>query len=125
VIYSFKPNISKSADRKERLKFVAVQVMDFLMENPQISRISMLGDMTKPKAMDNTMGTVYGFAGSIADGKPTENGIKDAFMLTVILQESFLRKDVLKMSLGVDFYNKTERDGYINRVVDKVIGSGE
>lgn len=123
VIYSFKPGVCKSSDRMEIIKCIAKQVMDFLMENQQISRISILGDLTNPKAVDNTMGTVLGFAGCISKGKPTEKDIRNAFMLTTILQESFLRKDILKTSLKIDFYDKSERDSYIDNVIDKVIGN--
>lgn len=123
VIISFKPDIGENIDRLNRLKLVAKQVMDFLMENPQISRISILGDLINPKETDNTMGTVFGFAGGV-DKKPSENDILDAFMLTAVLQESFLRRDILKKCMNVDFYDKSERDSYINKIIDKIFGNG-
>lgn len=122
VIYSFKPDVCNSDNSIEIVKCVAKQVMDFLMDNQQISRISIIGDLSNPKAADNTMGTVIGFAGCLSKGKPTEEDIRSAFMLTSILQESFLRKDLLKSSLGIDFYDKSERDSYIDSIIDKVIG---
>lgn len=125
VISSFRPDVEKSGNRVEILQRVAKQVMDFLMDNQQISKISILGDLTHPKEMDNTMGTVLGFAGSVSDKKPSENDIKRAFMLTAILQESFLRKDILKLSLGVDFYDKSERDNYIDYIINRLMGNEE
>ena len=121
VVTSFKPELCESSGPSEVLKCVAKQVMDFLMENPQISRISILGDLTSPKETDNTMGTVMGFAKSIPSDRPLETRLRDAFMLTAILQESFLRKDVLKRTLGIDFYIKSERDAYIDLIIEKVM----
>lgn len=124
VIGSFKPQLSDENDRLYRVKYVAKQVMDFLMQNREISRISILGDMANPKARDNTMGTVRGFAWCISGGTPGEEERREAFLVTAFLQESFLRRDVLSETLGVDFYDKAERDGYIDGMIDKIITNG-
>ncbi len=46
----------------------AKQVMDFLMDNMQISKISILGDLKNPREKDNSMGTALGFAHCMAGG---------------------------------------------------------
>lgn len=38
---------------------------------------------------------------------------------TAVLQEAFLRKDCLKYSLGIDFYDKEQRDVFINDIVER------
>lgn len=125
VIRSFSPDIAEGASRTEKLKRVTKQVMDFLMENQQVSRISILGDMTSPKATDNTMNSVRGFAGTISQGKPTQEDMQKAFMLAAMLQGAFLRKDVLNEALGIDLYRKDERDCYIDTMIEQLMGDGE
>lgn len=122
VIHSFRPEPGKEMNPLEITKSVTKQVMDFLMGNQQISKLSILGDLKAPEAMDNTMKTVMGFAACISAGKPSWEDKQNAFLLTAILQESFLRKDVLNRSLGIDFHDKRERDAYIDKVIDKVMG---
>lgn len=121
VITSFKPKIDVGNSKKSITCCVACQVMDFLMENQQISRMSILTDLKNPREKDNTMGTVRGFAASMSSMNPTRRDIESAFMLTAILQEAFLRKDVLKQTIGVDFYDKTERDMYIERIINRIM----
>ncbi len=124
VISSFKPDIGESLPRIDRIKLIAKLVMDFLMSSQQISRISILGDMSNPKELDNTTRTIYGFAGGGLKEKPSDEDIHEAFILTSILQQSFLRRDLLKKSMNVDFYEKKERDIYIDRIVDTIYGNG-
>jgi len=124
VIRSFAPGPCPGGGRAGMLKQVAKQVVDFLMANPQVSRISILGDLTQPKEKDNTMGTVWGFAGCMTENRPEKKDVMDAFLLTAVLQASFLRKDVLKATLGVDFYDKAQRDAYIGLVADQLTGLG-
>lgn len=124
VIHSFRPGPCESESRAGILKHVAKQVADFLMDNPQISRISILGDLKQPREKDNTMGAVWGFAGCMPGRRPREEDILSAFLLTAVLQESFLRRDVLQANLGVDFYDKAQRDAYIDFVVDRLTGFG-
>jgi len=118
VIHSFRP-LCDSDDPIERTKYVAKQVMDFLLENSQISRVSILGDLKQPKAMDNTMKTVIGFGTSLSVGQVTAGHTIDSFLITAVLQAAFLRKDVLKESLGIDFNDKEQRDGFIDTIVER------
>lgn len=120
VIYSFKPSNGNLVPGKDHLKMVAKQVMDFLMDNQQISKISILGDKLNPKEMDNSMNTVRGFCKSITNNEPTNSELMKCYCLTSVLQDSFLRKDVLKSSIGVDFYEKSDRDVYIDCMIDTI-----
>lgn len=121
VITSFKPRVEVVNTQKSIICFVAYQVMDFLMDNQEISRMSILADLKKPKENDNTMGTVRGFAARMLCNNSSGLNLENAFMLTAILQESFLRKDVLKQTIGIDFNNKTERDMYIERIINRFL----
>jgi AcrR family transcriptional regulator len=103
-------------------KYVVKQVVDFLMENKQISKISILSDLKNPKEKDNSMDSALGFAYCMSGGKNPDKYLIKAFYLMSIIQESFLRKDVLVKNIGVDFYDKEQRDNYINEMIDIVMG---
>lgn len=119
VIGAFRPSVIESRDSKEITKSVAKQVIDFLMDNQQISKVSILGDLKHPKAIDNTMKTVLGFATHLSGGQITQEYKVNAFMITSALQEAFLRKDCLKDSLGIDFYDKEQRDLFIDHIIER------
>lgn len=116
VISVFHPEITHQLDEIDRLKEVSKQVMDFLMANPEVSRISILGDLDHPKIMDNTMKTVLGFLTTFHTKK--ENIKTLTYCFTLILQGMFLRKDVTKESLGLDYKDKEERDAFIDLLIE-------
>lgn len=119
VISSFRPQACESKEPIEITKYVAKQVMDFLMDNKQISRVSILGDLKQPSVTDNTMKTVLGFAKSLSGGQPTDKHTISSFMITSVLQEAFLRKDILKDCIGVDFNSKEQRDNFIDYIIER------
>lgn len=57
----------------------------------------------------------------MSGGVNPEKYLKKAFIMVSILQESFLRKDILNKEIGVDFFDKNQRDIYINEVVNMVM----
>lgn len=123
VIKSFKPDVNDELSSINRLKKVTKMVASFLIQNPSVSKISILGDMNAPKAVDNTMKTVNGFLFSMEDYNiPKEEKMLLSFALTSILQAAFLRKDTMKESLGIDFKSKEEREIFIDFMIDRLFG---
>lgn len=123
VVHSFQVEGFEVLEPLYRTKLVAIQVVKFLMENQSISRISILGDMKEPKEKDNTVGTAIGLAYCMAsDGGSYSSYLKKAFLLVSILQVSFLRKNMLQHEIGVDFYEESQRNEYINSIVEMVMG---
>lgn len=118
VITVFRPKINEESDEISRLKEVAKQVMDFLMANPEISKISIFGDMVTPRIMDNTMKTVIGFIETLNTEKKEIKLITYCF--TLVLQGIFLRKDMTNDLIGFDFYDKMERDTFIDFIIDRM-----
>lgn len=116
VISSFRPTLDESMDEVKKTQEVAKSVMDFLMANPEISRISILSDMNNPKSADNTMRTVAGFAHRLSgrDGRIT------AFMLTAVMQGAFLRRELFGDLFGVDFFDKGARDAFLSDAVERL-----
>lgn len=125
VIDAFQPVLPADASLREKLNRIASQVTDFLIDNPQISRISILGDMRNPDARDNTMGTVFGLSNTISGGaSDRESGLR-AFCLVAILQAAFLRKDVILETMGLDYHNKQDRDAFLARAVKWILNEEE
>ena len=110
VVGSFVPKLPPEAGKAERLGKVAAQVADYLEDHPQISRISILGDLNAPDARDNTMGTTRGFSRTVSQDADDPNVMIRSFCLTAILQSAFLRRDVLKESIGVDWNDASQRE---------------
>ena len=119
VIRTFSPETNESQTPVEITKCVARQVMDFLMDNSQIARVSIMGDCRQPKTADNTMKTVLGFAHCLSGGQITDMHTKSAFMITSVLQAAFLRKDVLRECLHVDFYDSEQRGLFIDQLIER------
>lgn len=120
VIDSFQPGLVADKDPVETTKRVAKLVMDFLMANPEIAKISILGDLKHPGKADNTMGTVHGFERRLSgDNAHDPRSRTGAFMITAVMQVAFLRKEVLRETIGIDFSDKAQRDACIDDLVER------
>ena len=122
VVTTFHPALPPGATRTQALGATAKQVADFLFAHPQISRISILGDLQTPGKADNTAGTVQGFAAVLSGGKPTGEQLAAAFTLTSVLQTAFLRRTLLLQTTGLDLNHKLVRDGWIDSLVATITG---
>ncbi len=116
VVGSFVPQLPQDASKAERLGKVAAQVADYLDGHPQISRISILGDFNEPGARDNTIKTAIGFSKTVLRDVEDPDAMIRSFCLAAILQSVFLRKDMLKESIGVDWNSSAERESFFLRV---------
>lgn len=119
VIGTFRPDLEDSEDCVETTKRVAKQVMDFLMDHPEISKISILGDLKQPQERDNTMSTVYGFGRRLSGGSMQRTHMIHSFMITAVMQVAFLRRDLLLSTLGLDLYDKAQRDAFIDDLIER------
>ena len=125
VIFSFSPELPKTAQTPvERLKYKAKMVMDFLIKNPAVSRLSMLGDFNNPKKTDNTMKSSLDCSKTL-DGlaAPEKERLVLSFALTSVMQTLFLRKDLGKELFGYDIHIKKQRDELIDLLVGNLFGT--
>lgn len=126
VTGSFKPQLEQDATDEQRLGDNLKLVADFLTGNPSVSRISILGDYSKPSTNDNTMRTVDGLCRLLSlnnEGCTSEQKLA-MFALVSTLQTAFLRRDMIGELFGFDFNVKEERDQFIEVLVKQVIGGG-
>lgn len=123
VVMCFAPdkknyNEKDGLDDKERLADWGKQVYDFLFDNYAISKISILGDMQNYQAKSNSVYTQMGFSMAIRNDIGEENKKLLAFILTSTMQVAFLSGTSSKEILGYDLTIKSERDRYIDRLVE-------
>jgi AcrR family transcriptional regulator len=119
VIMGTKPYMEQLSPM-EKLKTSVKIPIDFLMENPDISKISILGDFIQGQQNDNTFKTLaryYHYASGV-------DASEDIFFKTVFLihglQGIFLRRELYKDTF--DFSNKGERDRLIDTLVEEIFG---
>lgn len=122
VVRSFVPELPQEAGRAEKLGAVAAQVASYLDQHPQISRISILGDFATPSAQDNTINTARGFCKTATGEIDDPDALIRSFCLTAVLQSAFLRRDVLKDSIGVDWQDEEQRRMFFQRVSGWLLG---
>lgn len=123
VVMCFSPDKNKYNEKgsladKERLADWAKQVYDFLFDNYAISSISILGDMQNYQAKSNSVYTQKGFSMAIRNDIKEDNKRLLTFMLTSTMQVAFLSGSSSNEILGYDLTIKTERDRYIDTLVD-------
>lgn len=123
VVMCFSPDKKNYNERdgladKERLADWAKQVYDFLFDNYAISSISILGDMQNYQAKSNSVYTQKGLSMAIRNDIGEENKRLLAFMLTSTMQVAFLSGSSSKEILGYDLTIKSERDRYIDILVE-------
>ena len=119
VIAQSKPNM-ENLSPMEKLKCSVKIPIDFLMSNPDISKISILGDLAQGQQADNTFQTLaryYHYAKEVDFSE--DNYFKTVFLIHG-LQGIFLRWELYKDKF--DFSNKEERDNLIDALVEKIFG---
>ncbi|MDP4153555.1 MAG: helix-turn-helix domain-containing protein [Bacillota bacterium] len=112
---------------EEKLRIMAKYTCGFLAENENISRISILTDMSSTFANDNTLQTVKAFLPIVKEvcyGKSDEDIKEKTYFLTLSLQGLFLRSRKLKEEMDFDFFNKGQRDKMVDKIIDLIIKNG-
>lgn len=125
VIAAFSPE-TQAQSPVARLKHSAKLVMDFLVENPAVARISMLSDYKNPKGDDNTMKSAMSVKLVLgSSGLPEKEQLILAFALTSVMQALFLRKDRSGEVFGYDVNIKEQRDDVLNLLIESIFGELE
>ena len=105
----------------ELIKMMVKSFADFMADFPHISRISILNDLHNPGTEDNMSQTINGLSPYIGEalGKNGKNGkaYKTAWVIVSTIQTIFLRSGQFSRDGGFDFFNKSERDAYIDTLV--------
>ena len=86
----------------EKLEYLGNMTLDFLFEHYVVSKISVLTDMQCPKENDNTYRTYA------------------AYLITV-MQQMFLRYEIISQTLGIDLRQKEKRKDFHTKVLHDIL----
>ncbi len=111
-------------DPATRLRVMLQSASDFLADYPRISRLSVLADLRRPDAVDNTMQTVSGVLPFLQQRFPTvepEHLSLVALEVVMCMQGAFLRADMLRTSVGFDFHDPRQRHEWVDSLLDRAL----
>lgn len=121
VIAQSKPDMANLSPMEKLKRSVKIPV-DFLADNPEISKISILNDLCEGQKDDNTFKTLARYNFYASNLKLKEDTFFKAVFLIHGLQGIFLRRELYKDKF--DFSDKAQRDVLIDNLVEKLFGEG-
>jgi AcrR family transcriptional regulator len=110
----------------EKLRYMAKSTCSYLDAHENLSRISIVTDMTSHQKKDNTSQTAAAyyplFRNACPDSMSDEEVKRRTYLMILTLQAFFLRSTVLKDEIGIDFHHPEERDQLVDDIIDKYLG---
>lgn len=109
----------------DKLVFLGNMTLDYLFEHYEISKISILSDIENPEENDNTDRTFKAYVPIIKLIKPElqENEVKKlAFQLVIVMQQAFVRHDIIFREFGIDLKDKNQRVEFHRNMINKILG---
>lgn len=109
----------------EKLRVMAKLTCDYLKANENISRISILTDLSNSSVIDNTSQTIAAYLPLVKDVCPPDMGHQEVMikmnMLILSLQGFFLRSTAQNKDIALDFHNKEQRDKIVDKIIDTIL----
>ena len=118
------PYVKYREDPVKMLKEAVKQPADYLAENPNIARVSILSDMTDPMENDLAIQTMLYWRPAAKASFPLKSEVEVGLILwkiSCLIQTAFLRSKNFKAQTGFDYFNKVERDRFIDDHIDKLL----
>ena len=119
VISGSKPDLERLSPI-ERLKTSVKIPIDFLIDNQEVSKISILDDLMNGQFEDNSFKTLEKFYYHVNNLNLNEDDYFRTVFLLHGLQGIFLRWQLYKNNF--DFSDKVARDKLLNNLLDKLFG---
>ncbi len=104
-----------SRENKEPIASFTLGVFKFLLENSEISKISMLSDLSHPSIKNNSSISYRAILRSLP--KDDLSNIK-AFMFLSTLQSAFLTRKITKELLDLDLNNFDDYQHFFNLIIE-------
>ena len=104
-----------SSENNEPISSFTLGVFKFLLENHEISKISMLSDLSHPNIKSNSSISYRAILRSLP--KDNLNKIK-AFMFLSTLQSAFLTREITKELLDLDLNNFDDYQHFFNSIIE-------
>ncbi|SHJ69329.1 transcriptional regulator, TetR family [Geosporobacter subterraneus DSM 17957] len=123
LIDQFEP-LSHSLDMEpiERLRCIFKSAASFIVENPGISRISMINDLTAGFIGDNSDQAAKVYLKILKEAYGESKTDQEIYMIMHMLMSSmqvaFLRNNVIKKHTGIDFANREKIEKFIDNIFD-------
>lgn len=120
VVYEFRPNTQNKQDVLECMVDSTVQVFEFLFQNPAISRISILNDISNPSEQSNTIRSqqrICDVLGNDMDAHKT----MFSFVLVSVMQMAFLTKQYGHLMCGYSMDTPESRAAFISNLVSMLL----
>lgn len=120
-------NIREKTERLtpfEKLEYLGNMTLDFLFNHYAVSRISILTDMQTPSGNDNTFRTYAAYLPLVAACRPDwdEAALKrKTFCLITIMQQMFLRHEILSQTLGIDLSIRENRKTFHTQILHDIL----
>lgn len=127
VISNFEP-LYKSLEMKpvDKLRHLVKSTGAFLAAKPGISRISIVNDLVSGNLDDNSSQTGRAYFPVIkeacGEGKTDKEVAVLLHMLISSIQIAFLRKDMIRETMDIDFYDTKQRDAFVDMIIDILSG---
>ncbi|MCI2110879.1 MAG: TetR/AcrR family transcriptional regulator [Bacilli bacterium] len=126
IVESFPRYFEKYKDLNPlaRLKKLSLLNLGFLLSHDQIATISILSDLRSPSEGDNTEMTAEKYLSLVKDCLPkrSDEELRPlTYRLVYSMQTSFLRRSVIKETLGIDFSKKEDVEAYNDRLIDAIV----
>ncbi len=108
----------------EKLKLLLRINLKFLIDNPGISKVSIVSDLTNGYSNDNSIQTRNAYLALLKEiyGNSKEESELNIILQILVstLQVVFLRKDVLIETDNLNLNDESQRDRYINSIVERI-----
>jgi len=108
----------------EKIKLLLRINLKFLVENPGISKVSIVSDLINGNSYDNTIQTRNAYLDLLKEiygSSKDESELKLILQILIsTLQIIFLRKDIIRETDKIDLNDEYQRDKYINEIVDRI-----
>lgn len=118
-----KLKLYENCTAKERLTFILKEVADFLAENPEIGRITILDNLAENDGLPHILSDIKEFNQSLNEllqGDERIILIKN-FLIAGVFNFVFLKTDIIKQKTGFDFYDEAQRaegvTGFVNEIL--------
>lgn len=119
-VMSIFPNFENSNEYSENNQDIASfssNVFKFLLNNPEISKISMLSDLTNPSTTSNSAISFKAIYKALTNEELDKTKKIKAFIFLATLQAAFLNKDISQELLSINLNDKNDYQNFFKEVV--------
>ena len=105
---------------KEKLNYLCLMTFDYLYTKPNVSKVALIYDLGNTSNDDTTSELIDAYIPIVKDCKPSYDDQKAyliASRVIYIIEQSFLRTDVIRLRSGVDLRNSEERKEYLENLL--------